>query len=104
MFSSEHSTPHHGIKLDICAVGFVEWVLALPTELRVQFAVRTGEMCHEVSVTNVTNVTFHCNPVAQVHCLLQRPALGAEAQLAVPHEQGGARHQLLQEQIHTSGK
>ena len=35
----------------------------------------------------------------QVHSLLRRAAQWEEVELAVPHEQGGARHQLLQEQV-----
>ena len=39
----------------------------------------------------------------QIHGLLRGAALGPETELAVPHEQGGAGHQLLQEQVHPPG-
>ena len=35
----------------------------------------------------------------QIHSLLRRAAQWEEVELAVPHEQGGACHQLLQEQV-----
>ena len=39
----------------------------------------------------------------QIHGLLRGAALGPETELAVPHDQGGAGHQLLQEQVHPPG-
>ena len=85
--------------------GAQQRVLALPAVLRVQFAHRAGEMRHKVR--DEVNMVTRCAMMrlcSQVHCLLWRPALGQEDELAVSHEQGGARDQLLQEQIHPPGE
>ena len=70
-------------------------VFSLPPEL---------ERCvnRSVSVSSKARLGSTISLV-QVHRFLRRAALRPQAELALPHEQGGVSHQLLQEQVHPTG-
>ena len=95
------------IWVQTCVQGSVIGKLAIPAVLRFLPPRRTWALRQQVSpksqsfAQNRNNKTILlCSTLTvQVHSLLRRAAQREKVELAVPHEQGRAGHQLLQEQV-----